>query len=56
MSKELDFPKPKFTLREFGIKLLLIQKFENTTKVFLMISLILRIDKDVVNKDNDEFI
>ncbi|KAJ0616414.1 hypothetical protein HanRHA438_Chr02g0088741 [Helianthus annuus] len=56
MSKKLDFSKPKFTLRKFGIKFLLMQKFENTTKVFLMVSLALRVDKDVVNKGDDEFI
>ncbi|KAF5756119.1 hypothetical protein HanXRQr2_Chr17g0810861 [Helianthus annuus] len=56
MSKKLDFSKPEFALREFGIKFLMMQEFENTTKVFHMVSFVLRVDKNVVDENDDEFV
>ena len=55
MSKELDFSEPEFALREFGIEFLMMQEFENTAKVFLMVSLVLRVEKNIVDENDDEF-
>ncbi|KAJ0495974.1 hypothetical protein HanIR_Chr12g0614941 [Helianthus annuus] len=56
MPKKLDFSKPEFAHREFGIEFLVMQEFENTTKVFLMVSLVLRVDKNVVDENDDKFV
>ncbi|KAJ0521432.1 hypothetical protein HanIR_Chr10g0470831 [Helianthus annuus] len=56
MSKKLDFLKPELTLRKFGIELFLMKQLQNTSKMLLMVSLVLRIDENVVDEDDDKFI
>ena len=34
----------------------MMQEFENTAKVFLMVSLVLRVDKNIVDENDDEFV
>ncbi|MFS7995497.1 hypothetical protein Hanom_Chr12g01118591 [Helianthus anomalus] len=56
MSKKLDFTKPELTFLKLGVELLLLKEFENTSEMFFMISLILRIYKYVINKYNDKLV
>ncbi|MFS7889171.1 hypothetical protein Hanom_Chr00s000003g01603831 [Helianthus anomalus] len=56
MSQKLNFLKPKFTLGEFGKKLLFLQEFQSKTKMFLVISSRLRINQDIINENDDELI
>jgi hypothetical protein len=56
MTKEGNFLKPKVTLAEFGIKLILPQLLQNHSQVLLMFFGGGGIDKDVINEHHYKLI
>src|SRR6266487_6340879 len=55
MAQKLNFGKPKLTLTEFGIKLLLSQNIKNNPQMLCMLLRILRVDQNIINEDYYEF-
>ena len=56
MSQESHLSKPKLTLTELGIQLIVPEFQENNSQMILMLLLRLRVDQDVVNKDHNKLI
>ncbi|KAJ0625037.1 hypothetical protein HanIR_Chr01g0049481 [Helianthus annuus] len=52
----MDFSKPEVAFRELGVQLFIAKEFENKTQVLFMLLLTFRVDQDVVNKHNHEFV
>ena len=56
MSKKSDFPKPKLTLTELSIQLMLTKCSEHSSQMFCVFLFTLGIDKNVVDKHHDKLV
>ena len=56
MSQKFHLYKPKFTLAELGVQLMVSQGLENNPQVTLMLLLRLGVNQNVINKDHDKLI
>jgi hypothetical protein len=56
MAQKFYCIQPKFTLREFGVQVVVSQSLKNNMKMFGMIFWSFRVDQNVINEDHNKFV